>query len=112
MEDRFHISRRSLMAGAGTATGAALLTACGSSAKSSQPATPTSTTGAQFPHPADPAAALSVLQEGNARFANGELQLRDYSPAGERIAESHKPFVAIVTCADARVATPLAFDIR
>jgi carbonic anhydrase len=115
MEDRLHISRRNLMVSAGSAAGAALIAAGCGAKSSSQAATPsgtTPTTGAQFPHPADPAAALSLLQEGNLRYQNGQLQLRDYSPVGERIAESQKPFVAIVTCADSRIATPLVFDIR
>jgi carbonic anhydrase len=115
MEDGLHVSRRNLIVSAGSAAGAALIAAgCGSKSSSSAatPSPTTATTGAQFPHPADPAAALSVLQQGNLRYVNGQLQLRDYSPVGERIAESQKPFVAIVTCADSRVATPLVFDIR
>jgi carbonic anhydrase len=115
METGLHVSRRNLIVSAGSAAGAALIAAgCGSKSSSSAatPTPTTATTGAQFPHPADPAAALSVLQEGNLRYVNGQLQLRDYSPLGERIAESQKPFVAIVTCADSRVATPLVFDVR
>jgi carbonic anhydrase len=115
MKDGLHVSRRNLIVSAGSAAGAALIAAgCGSKSKSSATAaTPTtSTTGAQFPHPADADAALAVLQEGNVRYLNGQLQLRDYSPVGDRIAESQKPFVAIVTCADSRVAPPLVFDIR
>jgi carbonic anhydrase len=74
-------------------------------------AMPTATTGAQLPHPADPAAALALLREGNARYRNDQLQLRDYSPVGERIAEAQMPFAAIVTCADSRISTSLIFDI-
>ena len=113
MEDGLHVSRRGLIATAGTAAGAALLTGCGSSSSSaSSGATATTGQGTQFPHPADPDAALAVLKEGNLRYQHGQLQLRDYSPVGERIAETQKPFVAIVTCADSRISTTLAFDIR
>jgi carbonic anhydrase len=112
MEDGLNISRRGLLAGAGTAAGVVLVGAgCGSSSKSSAAATPSSTTRAQSPHPADPAAALAVLQAGNVRYVNGELQLRDYSPVGERAAEAQAPFAAIVTCADSRLAPPLVFDV-
>ena len=115
MEDRLNISRRNLIVSAGSAAGAALVAAGCGAKSSSQAATPsgtTPTTGAQFPHPADPAAALSVLQEGNVRYVNGQLTLRDYSPVGEKIAEAQQPFVAIVTCADSRIATSLIFDVR
>ncbi|HUZ28333.1 MAG TPA: carbonic anhydrase [Solirubrobacteraceae bacterium] len=115
MDDGLHVSRRNLIVSGGSAAGAALIAAgCGakSSSSAATPTPTTATTGAQFPHPADPAAALSVLQQGNLRYQNGQIQLRDYSPVGDRIAESQKPFVAIVTCADSRIATPLVFDIR
>jgi carbonic anhydrase len=63
-------------------------------------------------YPKDAAAALALLQEGNERYRRGELQLRDYSAVGERIAEAQKPFAAIVTCADSRLSSTLIFDVN
>jgi carbonic anhydrase len=68
--------------------------------------------GRRAPHPKTPAAALRLLQAGNKRYRAGKLELRDYSPLGERRAEGQKPFAAIITCADSRVSPTLIFDVE
>jgi carbonic anhydrase len=99
------ISRRRFIAGMSAAAGAtALGSGCGSSAK---PAS----RGAKSPHPASPSEALAVLRDGNERYRNGKLELRDFSPAGDRIASTQKPFAAIITCADSRISPTLVFDV-
>jgi carbonic anhydrase len=105
------VSRRRFIAGLGTAAGATALSAgCGSAATSATSAEPTPT-GQQFPHPETPGAALAILREGNQRYRNGQLELRDFSAAGEDIASSQSPFAAIITCADSRISPPLVFDV-
>jgi carbonic anhydrase len=64
------------------------------------------------PHPATPKAALHLLQGGNKRYRHNKLQLRDYSPVGERRASDQKPFAAILTCSDSRVSPTLIFDVE
>jgi carbonic anhydrase len=68
--------------------------------------------GRRFPHPETPQEALAILNEGNRRYREGELQLRDYSLPGEDIADRQTPFAAIVTCADSRLSPPLVFDVH
>jgi carbonic anhydrase len=68
--------------------------------------------GEQFPHPKTPDQAIQVLRQGNQRFVKGKLQLRDFSPVGERIASSQKPFAAFITCADSRISPSIVFDIH
>lgn len=63
-------------------------------------------------HPATAADALAVLQAGNERYRRGELELRDYSPVGERVADAQKPFAAVITCADSRISSTLVFDVH
>jgi carbonic anhydrase len=56
---------------------------------------------------------LKKLLEGNARFVAGKdtAATAQRSPERrEKIAEGQKPFAAIVTCADSRVAPELLFD--
>ena len=48
---------------------------------------------------------------GNERYRSGQVELRDYSPVGERIASAQKPFAAIIACADSRISPALIFDI-
>jgi carbonic anhydrase len=67
--------------------------------------------GARFPHPASPEAALAVLAGGNARYRDGRLELRDFSPVSEQIAAAQQPFAAIITCADSRISPTLIFDV-
>jgi carbonic anhydrase len=68
--------------------------------------------GGTAPHPKTPTAALRVLQAGNKRYRQGKLQLRDYSPVGERRAAEQKPLAAIITCADSRISPELVFDLE
>jgi carbonic anhydrase len=99
------LSRRGLMAGLGAVAGAAALgSGCGAKAKEPM-------RGKRAPHPPTPDAALALLMAGNERYRRGQLELRDYSPVGERIASAQKPFAAIIACADSRISPPLIFDV-
>lgn len=69
-------------------------------------------TGASFPHPRTPDEALQILREGNQRYVNGQLELRDFSPVGEEIASKQAPFAAIITCADSRISPTILFDVE
>lgn len=69
-------------------------------------------TGGRFPHPKTPDEAITILRNGNQRFVSGKLELRDFSPVGERVASSQKPFAAIITCADSRLSPSLVFDVH
>jgi carbonic anhydrase len=62
-------------------------------------------------HPETPAAALAALQAGNERHQAGRQELRNLSPLGERHGDGQRPFAAIISCADSRVSTALAFDL-
>jgi carbonic anhydrase len=68
--------------------------------------------GEQFPHPKTPDQAITILRQGNQRFVKNKLELRDFSPVGERIASSQKPFAAFITCADSRISPSIVFDIH
>jgi carbonic anhydrase len=104
MDQESHLSRRGFLAGA--AAGTAGLAAGGAGAALA--ATP----GEQFPHPKTPDQALQILRQGNARYMKNKLELRDFSPVGERIASSQKPFAAFITCADSRISPSIVFDIH
>lgn len=54
--------------------------------------------------------ALKRLMEGNARYAAGNLNERDFSAGRAARASSQAPFASIVSCADSRIAPELAFD--
>jgi carbonic anhydrase len=71
-----------------------------------------SATGGKAPHPKTPTEALRLLQAGNKRYRQENLQLRDYSPVGEKRAAEQKPFAAIITCADSRISPELVFDVE
>jgi carbonic anhydrase len=62
-------------------------------------------------YPQTPAAALAALRAGNERHQAGNQELRNLSPLGERHADGQRPFAAIISCADSRVSTTLAFDL-
>jgi carbonic anhydrase len=68
--------------------------------------------GGRAPHPKTPTGALRVLQAGNKRYRKNKLELRDYSPVGQRRAAGQKPFAAIITCADSRISPELVFDVE
>jgi carbonic anhydrase len=104
-DERQSVSRRKFIAGA--AAGTAGLT-IGGGASVAMAASP----GEQFPHPKTPDEAIKVLRQGNQRFVNNKLELRDFSPVGERIASSQKPFAAFIACADSRISPSIVFDIH
>jgi len=77
--------------------------------------TPTGTLFAADPPPAgtvtlSPAEALVRLREGNARYVAGISKNRDYSVGRAARALDQRPFAAIISCADSRVAPELIFD--
>lgn len=61
--------------------------------------------------PRTPAEALRALLAGNRRYTSGKIRQLDYSQVGDRIAETQKPFAAIITCADSRISPPVIFDL-
>jgi carbonic anhydrase len=105
MNEGSNLSRRGFIASA--AAGTAGLTVGGGAS-----AAIAASNGEQFPHPKTPDDAIKVLRDGNRRFVKGQLKLKDFSPVGERIASSQKPFAAIITCADSRISPSLVFDIH
>jgi carbonic anhydrase len=101
------LSRRRLLGGIGGIAGAAALGGAGAAdVLAARPG------GGWAPHPKTPAEALKLLQAGNKRYRQEKLQLRDYSPVGERRAAEQKPFAAIITCADSRISPELVFDVE
>jgi carbonic anhydrase len=61
--------------------------------------------------PSTPAQALQALLAGNRRYVGGNIKSLDYNRLGNRIAETQKPFAAIIACADSRVSPPDIFDV-
>lgn len=61
--------------------------------------------------PADPAAALRLLTEGNARFIGGH-RLHPHQDADRRtaLAPAQRPFAVLFGCADSRLAAEIIFD--
>lgn len=55
--------------------------------------------------------ALQTLLAGNRRYVRGRIQRVDYNRLGNRIAETQKPFAAIIACADSRISPPDIFDV-
>lgn len=107
MDRESFLSRRRFLGGVGGVAGAAALGGIGAAeALAGRPG------GGQVPHPKSPAEALKLLQAGNRRYRQEKLQLRDYSPVGERRAAEQKPFAAIITCADSRISPELVFDVE
>ena len=100
-------SRRLLL---GAVPAAALLAACsprqsGEAAEQTLPAAPT---------PATPDEAITVLMEGNARFADGAPQIRGTAEIEALwttgIDTKQEPFAMVLGCADSRLAPELIFD--
>jgi carbonic anhydrase len=101
------LSRRRFLGGLGGVAGAAALGGVGAAeALAARPG------GGKAPHPKTPTEALKLLQAGNKRYRQEKLQLRDYSPVGEKRASEQKPFAAIITCADSRISPELVFDVE
>jgi carbonic anhydrase len=103
------VSRREFLAGAGALGAAALVPGAAAEALA---APHRAGKGKKVPHPKTPKEALRLLQGGNKRYRDNKLQLRDYSPVGERRAHDQKPFAAIITCSDSRVSPTLIFDLE
>jgi carbonic anhydrase len=101
-----YLSRRRFLGGLSGVAGAAALGGIGAAEALAQ------SSGGRAPHPKTPAEALRTLQAGNKRYRQEKLQLRDYSPVGERRAAEQKPFAAIITCADSRISPELVFDVE
>src|SRR5262249_11922443 len=57
-----------------------------------------------------PAKALTLLKEGNARFASGRVTARDYPAQVRGTAGGQYPFAAIVSCMDSRVPAEIVCD--
>jgi carbonic anhydrase len=100
------LSRRRFLGGVGGIAGAATLGGVGAAEALARPV------GGRAPHPKTPAEALKLLQAGNRRYRRERLQLRDYSPVGEKRASEQQPFAAIITCADSRISPELVFDVE
>ena len=59
-----------------------------------------------------PEEALALLRAGNVRYAGGAGWNHDFSAARMTRALGQKPFAAILSCADSRVAPELVFDTQ
>jgi len=57
-----------------------------------------------------PDAALKRLMDGNARYAANRPSMRDFSAGRAARAKAQYPIVAVLSCADSRVAPEFAFD--
>ncbi len=65
------------------------------------------------PKPANdlnPQQALTRLMAGNQRYAEGVTKRHDFMSERELLAGGQNPFVAILSCADSRIAPEYAFD--
>jgi carbonic anhydrase len=100
-----NLSRRRFLGGLGGVAGAAALGGFGA-------ADALASTGGRAPQPKTPEETLRILQAGNKRYRQNKLQLRDYSPVGEKRAAEQKPMAAIITCADSRISPELVFDVE
>jgi hypothetical protein len=80
-----NVSRPAFLAKAGAGGAAALVPGAGAMEAMALPLPKH-----KAPHPKTPQAALRLLQGGNKRYRDDKLQLRDYSPVGERRAEDQK----------------------
>jgi len=93
------ISRRSLMAGAGTLLAASALPLRRARAAEDVAANAIS-----------PAEALDRLKQGNARYLAGEFNERDYFADRVALTEGQAPIFAVLACADSRVPPEIVFD--
>ena len=57
-----------------------------------------------------PAKVLQLLQEGNARFVNGEVTLRNHKEQVRRAAANQFPKAIVLSCVDSRVPVEDVFD--
>jgi len=59
-----------------------------------------------------PEKAIELLRSGNARYAEGNNKSHDFLAGREARTMGQKPFAAILSCADSRVAPELIFDTQ
>ena len=57
-----------------------------------------------------PDLALQRLMEGNQRYITGESKTHDFKDEREALVSGQNPFVAVLSCADSRIAPEYAFD--
>lgn len=93
VSEKFEPSRRSLLLGGLAALSASALPAF-----------------AQEQAAVSPDEALARLVDGNARYVAGQRTNTDFSVGRSARALTQRPFAAILSCADSRVAPELAFD--
>nr|AQT39429.1 putative carbonic anhydrase b-CA(1)-6 [Streptomyces sp.] len=97
--------RRALLAGA---LAAATVGLAGCASKS---AATSAASASPMARPTTPAAAFARLMEGNERWVSGDLQHPDRDPNRRQlVAQTQKPFAAILACIDSRVPPELLFD--
>lgn len=94
------LSRRALVAGAGTLLAAGLLPRIG--ARADEKKAP--------PNAIPPAEALERLKAGNARYAAGKAEDGDFSAGRAARAKAQHPIAGILSCADSRVPPEIIFD--
>jgi carbonic anhydrase len=104
--DRHHrsstasMSRRGALIGAGTILAGTFLSP--TSARAGAPAAAAATLA--------PTDALERLKQGNARYAAGGAQPKDFSPKSAASVEARNPIAAVLTCSDNPIPAPLLFD--
>ena len=94
------LSRRSLMAGAGTLLAVGALALRPGHAAEETPAL----------NAIPPSEALDRLKQGNARYRAGEFNERDYFAGRAERVSAQYPIVAVLACADSRVPPEIVFD--
>jgi carbonic anhydrase len=99
--DSKSISRRSLMAGAGT-----LLASSTLSFRQGRAAEPDMAAANDVP----PSDALDQLMQGNARYIANDPKERDFSVGRVARTEGQAPIVGVLACADSRVPPEIVFD--
>jgi carbonic anhydrase len=62
------------------------------------------------PRISNPAEAVKVLKDGNARFERGEPHVRDLIQKRKEGIEGQQPFAIVLACADSRVPPEFVFD--
>ena len=62
------------------------------------------------PNAIPPAEALDRLMQGNARYAAGENECKDYTVGRAERAGAQYPIVSVLSCSDSRVSPELIFD--
>jgi len=97
------VSRRGVIAGAATLLAASALPFAPAHAE--EPATETPP-----PNAIRPAVALDRLMQGNARYAAGAPEEKDFSAGRAAREEVQYPIAAILGCSDSRVSPELLFD--